>query len=507
MDTPLSHFENNDLGDDTVREVDNDRDEVKLLVSACSGGDEVEVVRLIKQQGTATVNKTDENGNSPIHNACQGGHLSIVRFLVNHGADTALKNGYGSSPMQTAIFGDHLEIVQFLSQKDHRKNLSLKSESNDFDLTQSQLIYAAIFGRLSILKWLLENGADANETWSGGRTAVHFVCDLAEANYQAVDCLKILVEYGADLTVQDEEGRMPIHGVRSVPIMEALINQWDIDMNIPDSKGWAPLHYASASIGGCAEVCRFLLRKGADLHAVTDDGDAPLHLAMRRGGETATILLQQDAIDIAAKDGQGRNALHLIIIHQKPEWYILRFLKAHFIPLGGDVNDCTDTGWTALHYAVFYNLFDVVVALLSAGASMSCYNVKRQTALHMIGTKDFWITGGEEEKTMQEALDGVMSPQRKSSMRGPFPLPPIVEGDTFKVCRAHFLWPVQHEGVYESLVSRGADCTIRDAEGNLPFFLAAGTGWVDACLCMIRASASQGLFERLQNSSTRTGHK
>eukprot|EP00977_Amphora_coffeiformis_P027305 scaffold34602_cov216-Amphora_coffeaeformis.AAC.3 len=473
-----------------------DDDEVELMASACSEGGEDEVAKLIMEHGDAIVNKKDLNGNAPIHNACQARNLSIVQMLVKHGADIVAKNGCGSSPLQIAIFGDHLDMVQLLSRKSHGK----KSKRNSFDLTQSQLKYAAIFGRASILKWLLQNGADTNETWIGGRTAAHFVCALAEGNGQAVDCLNSLVEHGADLSIQDDEGRMPIHGVRSVTIMETLIDRWSVDVNVRDGKGWSPLHHAVASIGGCAEVCRFLLGKEADLHAFTDDGDAPLHLAMRHGGETATILLEQDAIDIGSKDGLGRNSLHLILTHQKPERYILHFLNIHFMPARCDVNDGTDTGWTALHYAVFYNLFDVLKVLMGAGASMSQCNFKGQTPLHMIGTKDFRLTGGEEERAVQEALDGTISPQRKYPLRDPFPLPPIDEA-IFKVRQANTIWPAQHEGVYDLLVKRGADCTKRDKEGNLPFFLAASTGWLDATLCMVKAAASQGLFETLQGSS------
>ena len=286
---------------------------VEMLTSACSKGDEDEVAKLLKEHGLTLINKKDTNGNAPIHIACQAGLLSIVRLLLKQGADRSTKNGCGASPLQTAIFGDHLEIVQLLSKKDPRKEL------NTLDLTQSQLQYAAIFGRTRILEWLLQNGADANAPWTGGRTAAHFVCALAEGNSQAVDCLNSLVKHGADLTIQDDEGRMPIHVVRSVAIMETLIDRWGVDVNTLDGNSWTPLHHSSAAISGCEEVCRFLLRKEADLHAVTGDGDTPLHLSMRHGLDTAKILLEQDTIDIAAKDGRGRNPLHLIMAHQKPE--------------------------------------------------------------------------------------------------------------------------------------------------------------------------------------------
>lgn len=157
--------------------------------------------------------------------------------------------------------------------------------------------------------------------------------------------------------------------------------------------------------------------------------------------------------------------------------------------------DCL-TNRTPLHYATFYNLYNVQAALLKEGASMKKCNSAGQSPLHMIGTKNFRMTGGEEQ-TLQDALDGVIDAKRKSTMRVPFPLPPI-DQKNYRVLRAGVLWPGQHEGVYDSLLSRGADCTKRDQYGNLPFFLAAATDWLDATFCMVRTGASQGLFETLQ---------
>lgn len=312
------------------------------LALVCLSGDEGGIVRLLEEHGHELINKKDVNGNAPIHVACQAGVPAAVRLLVKHGADRTIKNGCGASPMEIAIFGDHSPIVQILSESDP----NTESSSSALDFEQSQLQYAAIFGRTSILKWTLENGADANARGTGGKTAAHHVCALPEGHCGSVDCLNTLIEHGADLKIQDDEGRMPIHRVRSGAVMEALVKTWGMDPNIPDANGWTPLlHATSTPTAGCAEVCSILLQNGANTHAVTDDGDTPLHLALRHGAETATILLEHETVDIAAKDGRGRTALHLILALHRREDYILRFLKTHYLPSGCDIDESTDTGW------------------------------------------------------------------------------------------------------------------------------------------------------------------
>ncbi|NWY17954.1 PPR27 phosphatase, partial [Aphelocoma coerulescens] len=60
-----------------------------------------------------------------------------------------------------------------------------------------------------------------------------------------LDCVKLLVKYGADIHQRDENG-------------------------------WTPLHMACSD--GYADIARYLLSLGASLEATTDDGEKPLDL-------------------------------------------------------------------------------------------------------------------------------------------------------------------------------------------------------------------------------------
>ncbi|NXS23816.1 PPR27 phosphatase, partial [Mystacornis crossleyi] len=60
-----------------------------------------------------------------------------------------------------------------------------------------------------------------------------------------LDCVKLLVKYGADIHQRDENG-------------------------------WTPLHMACSD--GYADIARYLLSLGASLEATTDDGEKPSDL-------------------------------------------------------------------------------------------------------------------------------------------------------------------------------------------------------------------------------------
>jgi hypothetical protein len=52
----------------------------------------------------ASVNRRNESedGSSPLHGACYGGHGDVVRYLLQRGADASRKNNYKERPRNNA---------------------------------------------------------------------------------------------------------------------------------------------------------------------------------------------------------------------------------------------------------------------------------------------------------------------------------------------------------------------------------------------------------------------
>ena len=60
-------------------------------------------------------NSVDEkNGNYPLHIAAQNGHINLVTWLVQHGAEVNVQNGTGTSPLHMSISYDYAECAIFL---------------------------------------------------------------------------------------------------------------------------------------------------------------------------------------------------------------------------------------------------------------------------------------------------------------------------------------------------------------------------------------------------------
>jgi ankyrin repeat protein len=85
-----------------------------LLLAIALEKDEVAQL-LIKHGGD--VNVPDQDGNMPIHVACQLGKFDLVSELVGKGANLRVKTRKGNFPLALAVNGEHDKIVEFLFER------------------------------------------------------------------------------------------------------------------------------------------------------------------------------------------------------------------------------------------------------------------------------------------------------------------------------------------------------------------------------------------------------
>ena len=97
-----------------------------------------------------------------------------------------------------AAYGGHLEVLQYLVEQGAEKD---NVNNNGF----TALMYAAQNGRFGVVEFLLEDGVDVNKVATDGWTALHLVAGRGHA-----EILSILMAYGASLTARTNNGRLPI---------------------------------------------------------------------------------------------------------------------------------------------------------------------------------------------------------------------------------------------------------------------------------------------------------
>ncbi|XP_060136122.1 synphilin-1 isoform X2 [Zootoca vivipara] len=147
----------------------------------------------------------DENGNNLLHVAASQGHAECLQHLTSLMGEDCLneRNSEQLTPAGLAIKNGQLECVRWMvSETEAIAELSCSKDH------PSLIHYAGCYGQEKILLWLLqfmqEQGISLDEVDQDGNSAVHVA-----AQHGYLGCIQTLVEYGANVTMQNHAGEKP----------------------------------------------------------------------------------------------------------------------------------------------------------------------------------------------------------------------------------------------------------------------------------------------------------
>ncbi|XP_044535988.1 synphilin-1-like [Gracilinanus agilis] len=147
----------------------------------------------------------DESGNNLLHIAASQGHAECLQHLTSLMGEDCLneRNNDKLTPAGLAIKNGQLECVRWMVSE--TEAIAELSCSKDFP---SLIHYAGCYGQEKILLWLLqfmqEQGISLDEVDQDGNSAVHVT-----SQHGYLGCIQTLVEYGANVTMQNHAGEKP----------------------------------------------------------------------------------------------------------------------------------------------------------------------------------------------------------------------------------------------------------------------------------------------------------
>lgn len=226
---------------------------------------------------------------TPVMLAARGGHLAIVRRLVEAGADTQLVNDDGDTLLHFATGSGNADLVRFVlplcnaEQANHSVNAAVLRACDDSSAEFDE-----------VLDVLLTAGARVDAVDDDGWSAF---CALAtNGRFEAV---KRLVQRGV----------MPVHfQTRGLNLVYFAAERGHVEMlrwlleqcvafdlastGLTAQVGETPL--LAAAEAGHVEALRLLADAGADMRHATESGDTPLRVAARNGhGDCVRLLLRR----------------------------------------------------------------------------------------------------------------------------------------------------------------------------------------------------------------------
>jgi len=139
----------------------------KNLMSAVEKGCIASVIHHLANRGRA--NTRDNTGESLLHLASKNGHLNLVKYLVQEGAEIDYICGRVpvGSPLHYAVWFGHYLVVEFLVSKG--ANINLKG---DECFAGTPLHYASYKGHIPIINYLIQNGASLSILNHEGKTPI-----------------------------------------------------------------------------------------------------------------------------------------------------------------------------------------------------------------------------------------------------------------------------------------------------------------------------------------------
>ncbi|XP_048249106.1 serine/threonine-protein phosphatase 6 regulatory ankyrin repeat subunit C-like [Haliotis rufescens] len=459
------------------------KDNNNCLHLACQGGKQPLVEYLLPK---TDINIRGNMGRTPLMNVAWSGKKDVFDFLVSKGADITLTDDENNTILHLACEGGNRPLVEYLLPK---TDINIRGS-----MGWTPVMYAASRGKKDVFDFLVSKGADITLTEDNNDNILHLACrggnkPLVEyllaktdinikgnmgltplmhaASRGKKEVFDFLVSKGADITLTDNNNNNNIHLAclgGNKPLVEYLLPKTDI--NIRGSMGWTPVMYAAAR--GKKDVFDFLVSQGADITLTDDNNDNILHLAcfvgnkplveylLRKtdinirgemgwtpvmkaawsGNKDVFDFLVSQGADITLTDDNNNNILHMVCEGgNKP-------LVEYLLPKI-DINIRGNKGWTPLMNAALSGKKEIFDFLVSKGADITLTGDDNHNILHLA----CW--GGN--KPVVEYL----LPKTDINIRGEMGWTPVMTA----ALRGK-------KDVFDFLVSQGADITLTDDNNN-----------------------------------------
>ena len=321
-----------------------DDDGNTLLHTAAWCGKDWIVSMLVRKFGICCpIDSRNSQGQTPLHYACVGGHVSVVRTLLSHKASVYIRDKKGHTPIKyahllqnsgvlSAIFselGFHSKTVG--SQLFHQVCGTGTVEFMDYLLSDFEfdpstlndkdgnyLLHTAVScGRLDMARHLLRKYKLNVECRNSiGQTPLHLICSKAPANKVEGLLDLFICEYKADIVSEESDNKrdQPIHAAAlagRTDVVTNLILKYGCDSNARGHKRRSLLHQVLAN--GLTSSGKILINDfNLSVHCTDDDGNTPLHLSSLSGQRHSVRLLLYDYhAPVFVRNKAGKTALDL----------------------------------------------------------------------------------------------------------------------------------------------------------------------------------------------------
>lgn len=226
--------------------------------------------------------------------AASAGETEKMRSLLNSNPEKIrlnFLNEKSESPLMMAAKNGRAKAVRFLLE--NGANTHLRNQESNF----AAIHYAAYFGHLEVARALIDHDPEIlNLTCVNNHTPLHIASENGRKSCAVAD---FLINAGANTNALTTEGNSPLilslmHDSSEVSAL--LLQNENTEINLINNKGEAALHWAVKKNN--QEIIYQLVSRGAETEALTNDG-----LSVRDFAQNDEVRNLLDFVNIPGAEG------------------------------------------------------------------------------------------------------------------------------------------------------------------------------------------------------------
>ncbi|XP_059145882.1 ankycorbin-like [Physella acuta] len=426
--------------------------------------------RLLLKYG-ADVNKRDKAKKTALHWACALKNDSMVKLLLECGADPSIVDNYGFNSLHVAVNVGAIECVRLILAS--TRQLTDKHDGNG----STAILTAVENGNIDLVKVLVTAGGDVNlQERDTKRTPLHYALYLKHK-----DIFEFLLNNGADLTRTDHRETNIVHrccAINEPSFLELVLARGTQDteraLRMEDSEGASPVIVACQN-GNIAQL-RMLVEAGAPVANKDRFRRCALHhCAENTDTSCAEYILKSIPSLLTSADDEGLTPLHMAVIAGN-----IPLIKL-LLKRGANLKAVDNEKHTMTHWATVCGHSDVLNVLLENGAELNTPDKHHAYPIHYAAqmmarkNKDDDSSNSPPDDACQQILKTMLEHQ----------VSPEVED---KDKRTPVIWAASagNSEACKLLFQHGADVNRTDKDDLSPLHCAASRGHTECVETLVK---------------------
>ena len=409
-----------------------------LTTFAIFSGNPVATINHLIEKGN-DVNKRTHDSRTYIFWAASRGNLELVKYLIEKGAKTDLKDSHGYSLAQfTAASGQsNSKIYDLLiengtdlkNEKDQDgRNVLLVAAPRvkdldliDYFISKGLSLHttdahangifniAAQGGNIEVLKALVARGVSTDKNPVTNENAILFASRGGRGNSNSLEVFEYLEGLGLDANITSKNGVTPLHNITrssgDLALYQYFIDK-RVNPNSVDNDGNTPL--LNAVSRNKLEVIKYLVKKTENINHTNIEGHSALTLAIQNNSGSVVNYLISEGAQTDILDTKGNNLAHYLFATRGNPRDFDEKVKA-LREAGFDFRKKQPDNSTIWHLAIAKNNLGLLKKVEDFGADINAKDNQGNTVLHYAAMKSsnaetlkFLVANGANIKSTTE---------------------------------------------------------------------------------------------------------